>query len=218
MGKSVAMNDRYFEVLNSTEKAYFLGLVHADGSLRHRQSEGYELQMVAKTEDDEILFAFKEAIGSTSMVRRSVNRASKTPSKTLLRSSFSVCRKAMYLDLVSLNAKQPNVFKSIPQGLKWSFLRGVFDGNGCISERDNGHGKKYPRWNLCSPHFEFLQDVADFLADQGATKRPVKPVSTIFDIGVSRIKDLLLINAQLYIDRGVCLKRKQLRMCSLLSA
>lgn len=119
-----------FEVIDTEEKAYWLGFLYADGYLNRTQPGHIELGL--KKDDYDHIEKFKKFINSNNKI----SYRSKTKSYRL---SFSDLK--MYNDLInhgcleckSLILKAPN----LQYNLKRHFIRGYVDGDGCLIYRRN---------------------------------------------------------------------------------
>jgi hypothetical protein len=121
-------NESYFENIDSEDKAYFLGFIFADGCVTN-DSEKYRYQLTLKlhSKDIEILKKFIESINGEMNVREDKKR--------------EICEvflsgKKLICDLENLGVKQNKTFSVkypiIDEKLEKHFLRGYFDGDGCI--------------------------------------------------------------------------------------
>lgn len=132
VGKNSSNN--YFETIDTVDKAYFLGLIVADGSIMdYGKNKGYEKKVLALelTESDEyIIKKFMEYSNiNTKIYHNNSTRSIKVNSSKL------------YDDLINLKV-YPNKshigtrFPDIPKELYSHFIRGYFDGDGIA----NKHG------------------------------------------------------------------------------
>lgn len=131
--KNYTIKDKdYFEKIDSEDKAYFLGLIYADGSLNDKlqtlqinlvESDSYILQkLVDKLYNNRELRTIKPK-QSTHQVQKQIN----------------VTNKKLYEDLKNYGLTQNKSYngdwidiKLIPKNLVHHFIRGYFDGDGCI--------------------------------------------------------------------------------------
>lgn len=93
--------------------------------------------------------------------------------------------------------------------INWDVLRGIIDGDGCISSTNSGNTIKLGITSACK---EFLIQIQEFLEGEGITsfinesKRNENP---IFDLFVYKTNDLMIIHKHLYTDAHYFLKRKE---------
>lgn len=116
------INEDYFSNIDTEYKAYFLGLLYADGC-----NNGYGFYITLKKDDIDILYKFKDAIefsGNLKYVKEKyvmLNISSKKLSSVLSNYGCNVNK--------TVNA----VFPTIRNDLYRHFIRGLFDGDGSIS-------------------------------------------------------------------------------------
>jgi hypothetical protein len=130
-------NENYFENINSEEKAYFLGLIFSDGAIVN-DSKRYRYKLVLKLHerDQSILQKFIESIDGEMVIWKS---------KTRKMAEVGFSGKKIIKDLENLGLHQNKTFTlkypKINQDLEKHFLRGYFDGDGCVrinkDKRDN---------------------------------------------------------------------------------
>ena len=129
----------FFEKIDSKEKSYFFGLLCADGSLSLKRND---IKISLTEEDRDILIKFNEALKSNKPLRYVKGRVNP---KTKPQYSLSIERKKMCLDLANLNFPQGQnktdnlilPFNVIPQKYHKDFIRGFFDGDGCVTQSKN---------------------------------------------------------------------------------
>ena len=121
----------FFEKIDSKEKAYVLGLIYSDGSL---DRDGYGFSFVSK--DYELISLFKKTIKSEHKICEIKSHDSRTD-KIYTRFSIHICSKKITKDLLNLGLSNSKSFScnypEIPKKLIWHFIRGLFDGDGCIT-------------------------------------------------------------------------------------
>jgi hypothetical protein len=124
-------DENYFEKIDTEDKAYFLGLLYADGNVYLKRNR---VQITLINNDGYILEAFQKFIGSTSKLYSDRGKYS----KVILGS------KKMVNDLIKLGCvpnkslvlKFPNE-NEVPNKLLHHFIRGYFDGDGHVSKKKN---------------------------------------------------------------------------------
>lgn len=127
-----SFNEHFFSVVETEAQAYFLGFLAADGCVR-KQLDGVELTLQEK--DVEILTLFKEVLGGTSSDLYYKEKDIGSNAYRLMLMS-----KQMALDLNSwgitpAKSHTMQIQKPIPEHLLRHFLRGLWDGDGSISEK-----------------------------------------------------------------------------------
>ena len=114
-------NEDYFENINTEDKAYFLGFIVADGCVQKNY-----FRIIQK--ETEILYDFKKYIRFTGNIFTS---KSKNISTISMSSNKTICD----LNKLGIHSNKTMVIKYpiIPRNLENHFMRGVFDGDGCVS-------------------------------------------------------------------------------------
>lgn len=143
-GKRVYFNQNYFESIDSEDKAYFLGLLFADGSVQvsQKSENGFSHLIVIElnTTDKEILRKFNKCIENKREVYDYQRLSEEYKGETHIRnmSKVTLYSKKMFDDLSALG-KQPIKVDTcvkvpdIPQHLLRHFIRGYFDGDGSVT-------------------------------------------------------------------------------------
>ena len=137
MNKKYDFNDSFFEEINDEKKAYALGLIYSDGNIFHKEGKGYYVTFGQQEERKDIVYKLNEILDSNAPIHKAL-RGSK------LFYYIRLTSKKMYEDLTkwgitsnkSLTVKFPT---NMPKLLMNHFIRGLFDGDGCIW---NGQRKK----------------------------------------------------------------------------
>lgn len=121
-------DEEYFLNIDNEEKAYFLGLIMADGYIN---KENRTLVVTLKNEDSYILEQLLKSAGSNNTLKNKKNNTQK---------SAILCSKKMVNILNEKFSLYPNKtynlkFPVLKEELMRHFLRGYFDGDGYIGER-----------------------------------------------------------------------------------
>jgi len=121
-------NEDYFSIINSTSKAYFLGLLMADGS-----NSGKSLVISLQEEDRYILEKLAKEIGYLGNLRKVIPK--KSTHKVQYRLSLTSIKLAKSIAKLGVdrNKTYHACFPNIPEEFHSHFIRGVFDGDGCIT-------------------------------------------------------------------------------------
>lgn len=144
----VIINENVFDEIDSEEKAYWLGFLYADGCVRIQESfrnnclhKSYTLEISLKAADYQHLIKFN------SFTEAKYNKVyiTNTNYKNHKRCRWTICNKHMVSTLISkgctpnksLMLKFPNVNIFSDSSLIKHFIRGYFDGDGCLSFRKN---------------------------------------------------------------------------------
>ena len=127
MEETKILDKKYFKEIDTKEKAYFFGLLYADGSIYKRKDRPgtYRIQLKLQEQDEYIIQKFKEAIKTDINIRKEKDG-----------SRLIFTNKEIAEDLISHgcieNKSKIKKFPEIKKELFWDFLRGYFDGNGSV--------------------------------------------------------------------------------------
>lgn len=126
------VNHSYFENIDTPEKAYFLGLFHADGC---NTNSGLKISL--QEEDKYILDCLKNSIeysGVIRIVKREGNRKNQAILNIVCKKLAEDLKKLNYYPNKTFNVTYPYF---IEQSIQKHFIRGVFDGDGCLWNGNN---------------------------------------------------------------------------------
>lgn len=212
------INHTYFDIINTEDKAYFLGLLYADGWVcKERNLIGIELQ----EGDCDILKTFKNCLSSThNIVFRKKRKQSHFNKYTFI--FYSLQLKSALINLgclpnKSLILKFPTE-KQVPNHLIHHFIRGYFDGDGCVSYSTN-NGVKYINFSLVGTT-DMVENIKKIILAncQVTDKKLLKPskysTSDTFSISFGGKKQVSSIREWLYKDATIYLQRKYDKMFS----
>jgi intein-encoded DNA endonuclease-like protein len=141
------LKENYFDVIDTQEKAYFLGLLWADGC--NMQKARFRIALGLQEEDGHIVNEFCKAIyGNTDKVKKYDRTPKKQNAKYKFRqkprvilefSSETMSKQLSILGMTpckSLTARWPN---NLPNNLIRHFIRGYYDGDGCITSTNRNY-------------------------------------------------------------------------------
>lgn len=201
-------NENFFEKIDSEAKAYFLGLMFSDGWIAKNHVAGLSLG----EEDKYILEKFKSSIGldkPISLIRRKIKNPKWTDSYCL-----TICSKKMCSDLSNLGCvvnkslclvpPNPN---QVPYELVNHFIRGYFDGDGCI--HFDLSKKNSAILNICGTK-EFLDFIISHLSSKGIKSNFLKRYNTNnnFTLQIGGNRQILVFLDWIYSNSSFCLVRK----------
>jgi hypothetical protein len=202
--KKYNLNEDYFEKIDTEDKAYFLGFIVADGNISNRNPQVTIIQ-----KETDILYKFKEYI------KFEGNIFTKNDGSNC--SSLTVTSEKMKTDLFNLGiypAKTMIIrYPEIPKNLEHHFMRGVFDGDGCISIHKKREGSRDTsdrgQVNICSGSKDFIEVYVDKLVDYcGITRNKIrcpKGTYSVIDWGsfsdIERFYEFFYKDATIYLDR-----------------
>lgn len=198
-----SFNEDYFEKIDTEDKAYFLGFIVADGSVN-------EVRLNISQKEPDILYEFEKFIklkdGVRKHTKRNIHFLNLTSSKLIT-------------DLNNLGIYQNKTmivkYPDIPKELEHHFMRGVFDGDGCISihkrREDSRDTTDRGQVNICSGSIDFIQKYVERLNEMcGITKNKIRcPKGTYSVIDWGSFSDIEKFYDFFYKDATVYLERKK---------
>ncbi len=138
--KKYTINENFFAVVDTEEKAYFLGYLYADGYL-HKDKYHIALQQTGE-ENKEILLKLNKLIESNRPLDF-IKMSKYNKRHGLIRGDvyrLNIDNKKMTYDLIKLGCVQKKSLilkfpttNQVPSHLIRHFIRGYFDGDGCLS-------------------------------------------------------------------------------------
>lgn len=213
------LNEEYFDKWSS-EMAYVVGFINADGNIGWNESTGdYILQFGQQADDAEILEKIKDAIEYEGKVRF-------YQTKTVTEKDMEVARLAIHskrlvqglMDIgiterKSLTKRMP----SIPDEYVFDYLRGYFDGNGTIDMRYERTVIPALRFRLTSGSLKHLQDLQKRLLTLGVGNGRIEsyPRDNTHVLAYGN-KEAHTLHQEMYFDESAILlarKKKRFDQC-----
>jgi intein-encoded DNA endonuclease-like protein len=198
------VNHSFFEVIDTEEKAYWLGFLFADGYIRERNT-GLSLELKLAVKDREHIELFRETLKSTHIIKEGFN-------KVKYKNGYSqshMLHLAIYSsDLVkSIKTKgihsrktftitKPEIAKSlIPH-----FIRGYFDGDGSFSFNII---KKTNKTNFACASEEFREFLISELLENGIKLSYYGGITMFIQNKMDNLKfyNYIYKNATIYLKR-----------------
>lgn len=135
--KKYNINEHYFDEINTERKAYFLGFILADGCI-------YDTKLIIALQEKDVylLYDFVRDLDSNHPIQKHykyntyiLNIGSKVLTDKL--KEIGICERKSY------NIDFDKVLSYIPLNLRNHFIRGIFDGDGCIKKYKQTYYDKY---------------------------------------------------------------------------
>lgn len=203
------LNHNYFNEINSSEKAYWLGFIFADGFVTKNKYIGIALS----NKDENHLEKFKKAIESNHIIHtykcdeKSYSNPDNFYSKIIFKSEImsNVLKKYGCIEQKSLKLKFPNIEKQYYK----DFIRGYFDGDGSFSFSHKNYDFKIVGTR------EFLIEIINILnkelnlnmTEENLYKRYKNDKNTFYTSIGNKTKTLQFLN-YIYEDSNIYLDRK----------
>lgn len=206
------INQDYFSNIDTEGKAYFLGLLYADGCM---VSNRYAFTISLQEKDKFILEDFKKELnysGNLKFINYKIKKESYSNQYNL-----RISNKKLYTDLIKLGLipKKSLILnfptkEQVPEYLIHHFIRGYFDGDGSVSISPNGQ-----RFISMLGTFEFLTEVKNIfenlklIRNKNKLRRPKQYQNNTYIYKVGGNRQILPLIEFLYKDSTYFLKRKK---------
>ena len=155
--KKISSDDTLFEKIDTEEKAYWLGFLYADGNVYYNEKRvSYRIELGLAEKDLNHLEKFKKFLNCTNEIKYRQN----IKAYRIMIGSKKMCNDLIKLGCVpnkSLILTFPTE-DQVPLELQRHFIRGYFDGDGCITYRKSGSS---PGINMLG-NLEFLLKINEF--------------------------------------------------------
>lgn len=216
--KKFSLDEDYFQNIDTEEKAYWLGFLYADGYIycaRKKNSGRFSrcLKLTLMNDDYDHLIKFQKALGSNVSIKLDTRHKD---IGDVIYPSLKIYNKKLVLDLIDKGCMQAKTHiltfpTFLNQALKRHFIRGYFDGDGCITRYDKTTNKS--AYFMITGRKDFLLEIQKQLNnDQGLTftklykrhKDRDDDILTLYYGGIhvmQKIKEYLYENATIYLDR-----------------
>lgn len=201
---------RFFQNIDTEEKAYWLGFFFADGYTQNNLERRYrEAAIMLSIKDIEHLRKLNKAVNGNIEVKTSVRGNGFGNGR-----KHEVCCIRFYSwdfveDLIGHgcipNKVKQMQFPELPQNLYWPFIRGYFDGDGCIT-LDNK--RNMPKCDFASTSYTFLDALREFLYSNNICSYYTDEKSGVRRLNIRGLENCNLFLEKIYKNASVYLDRK----------
>lgn len=189
----------YFKVIDTEEKAYWLGFLWADGCIyKNPEREEYALQLGLKEDDIEHIRKFLRFMNSEKKILLTKDKGCK----------ITLYSKELVEDLINLGFKYRKSFQEellhlekIPSYLHKHFWRGCVDGDGWVLD------KRKTEVGLCG-NIRTIEEFKKFVEEsiQYNSKGKIRPIKNIFLFRLTclqarKLMSVLYRDSKIYLDR-----------------
>jgi DNA-binding transcriptional regulator WhiA len=195
--------------VNSNKFYYFLGLLSTDGHIQF-VNKGGKYRVIIFTsnisEKNMIISLIKDLFGYNASVRSKIYGFSKKPNYEIYISSKKLCE--LFKDIgipsgaKSLIIEVPKIVKNSSPTLFWSFIRGIFDGDGSILNT-----KRSKTFKIFSGSEKFIKEIGKLFYKKEFSPRIYKEKENLWSLRINkkeeikRIYNLLYKNPQYFYER-----------------
>lgn len=188
----------YFNIIDNEHKAYWLGMFVADGFVNDK-----EISLCLQKQDIKLIEQFKLDLQSEHPIKYNkdgnpiLSISCKLICDSLIAKGFHN-RKSYYLDIEHISS-------FVPDNLKNHFIRGMFDGDGCIQYYKYDYLKR-PQY-----HFGYtgLENVCEYFRQYtNISRKLVKETDITYTLVTRNPKEIIQICNYLYKDATIYIDRK----------
>lgn len=220
-------NKDYFKIIDDEHKAYWLGFLYADGYVepiyRNDKIKAFRLEVTLQSSDIDMLLSLKNDLNTNANITDRIikNRSKEYQAKRIRINNTEMCRDLMKLGCVpkkSLILQFPN-YNIVPKIYMPHFIRGYFDGDGCVSYYENKYidkrnNKQYiKKHKVCSfvGCSEFLLDMKSELEKSDIIFKVVKNTHSgkASEIRIEDNFNIIKFYDYLYNNSSICMARKK---------
>lgn len=210
----------YFDNIDTEYKAYILGLIYADGCVNDKVQglREWRLQISIQEEDGNILQKLLDDTNKNKLLLRNPPSTIKNNWKKQLTAVINntyLCKQLIQLGCFPRKSKNGMNFPTLDKKLISHFIRGFFDGDGCVYIKPI----KYLGVNKTSIYYKkkiafistdsiFLDTLCSYLPITNIYKRKVKRSNYVYTYWIERKEDVEKVQAYLYKDANYYFQRK----------
>lgn len=202
------MNENYFSNIDDEHKAYYIGLIIADGNIfqKNNLSNTMKLSITLHDGDEYILEQLISDLCSSNSITNDGRGCSEIGF-----SNTKLCKDLEQYGIVPRKSLITYLPTNIPDDLMRHLIRGLIDGDGSIRfVRPPRRCEKYI--SLCGTH-RLMQEVLDYLYEHKIIKIHKQVYdyknSSVSEFKISNKDDIYSLGEWLYKDATIYLKRKK---------
>lgn len=225
--KKFQCDEKFFDVIDTEEKAYWLGFIYADGYVS-KQKYGKKVGITLSENDIDHLEKFKESIKfegpiHTFQPKENATNYTKNPYSRILISSDHMFDALVKHGVVEHKTNILHAPK-IDANLQAAFIRGYLDGDGCITRYVAKHNCMSYAVRILGTE-NLLDYIKEFIESNNVAKirryyqrRPGQKVRSLEFAGnyqVRKFLDLIYQDAHIYLDRK---HNRYIDLCNLLNS
>ena len=207
--KKYNLDDTFFDIIDTEEKAYWLGFFLADASISNRENK---ISIALSIRDYDHLHRLKKSLNMTHPIKEFIS-SNGYKSCIISFHSKNVKEKLISYNVIS-NKKEygKHPYPLLNNDLVKHYIRGFFDGDGCVSEtiRKENENKRYAiEIASCK---EMLFFIKNFLANNNIELSDIKKHMSIYKIRTSNNLEIIKFFNLIYKDANIYLPRKYERL------
>lgn len=195
------IDENYFDAIDTQNKAYILGFIYADGCLSKNKSE---IIIKLHHKDEDILNIIKSELKSEHPIKRITSYKNH-------QSVFSFSSKKLYNGLSKIGLTPSKTFTinfpKLNDELIRHFIRGYFDGDGCLYK--GGKNKKLNFFNIFTASFDFKEGICDYLS-RNKIEYKIYHRDSGYSININKKESSDIFYNLIYSDAEIYMERKKI--------
>ena len=202
-------NKDFFKVIDTEEKAYWLGFIYADGYVSYNvEKRNYELGIELQIGDVNHLKKFNKSINGNLEIKIK-DRYDKRYDKTYNHCIIRIYDKQMVEDLKE-NGVIPNKshiikFPNLKKDLIIPFIRGFFDGDGCLQLNRQ---RECHRFDFACASIDFVNQLRSVLYNDYNINSYIIKDGNIYRLNIRGLTNAYLFGSLIYDNSTIYLDRK----------
>lgn len=209
-----AINENYFDVIDTEHKAYWLGFFMADSYMYHKKNGKYEFNIKIKSTDYELLKQFAQDVDfdiSKIKIEQKYRKDTLTESAEFRTGNQIFCNNLVKHSIIPQKGGKEIIPDSVPKELVRHFIRGYWDGDGSILFYPEAYCN--PKTvQCCSMSFDILNQINSIFKENKIIFEEIKPVKTkneiLYVLKVQNFPNICKFIDYIYKDATVFLERK----------
>lgn len=200
------IEEDYFKIIDTPDKAYFLGLIMADGNIYEYNDGKLQFSLKLKRTDSDIIYKLADAIKfNKDRIRISESLRNGTVCEFTEIKSYNTtfCNNLMNLGIIPRKGGSESIPNEVPLNFIKDFIRGYIDGDGWILPYD-----KYSQIGVCSESIKLINDIIKYFSRVINITTSVTKDKTLYRFSVTKKDDVPKLCDHLYYEGCIALNRK----------
>lgn len=210
-----SVNEDYFSVIDSREKAYYLGLMYADGCIASngKNTRRFVSRIGLQKEDCYLLERLSIILYGKDLIKYVKGKNNRCSMMGLL-SVFST-KYANHLIRLGCTQRKSStirlsiILEKIPKELVNSFILGYFDGDGGVYLRNRNKNQKPYCYPYITSNLHFIKEISIYLRTLNIDSRTNERVKGYGNVKVDKIIDIMKFYSFLYKEAPIFMIRKR---------
>lgn len=202
------VNEDYFKNIDTAEKAYFLGLIMADGNMHLKKDNNkYLFSLKLKSTDCDIIYKLAQAIEFDKekiIFKKGKRKETITESVVIQIYNQAFCNNLINLGIIPKKGGTEHIPEQIPNEFMKDFIRGFIDGDGSVGIASNN--RTYV--SICSTSIDIMKEIKEYFKKMTGTDNKISYCNSIYTYTIAKAKDTYIMCSHLYYPECVSLKRK----------